>query len=298
MRSTDRTRYRPQAPATTDRFPVMASLEFARSGCADLTLPEVEVAVLGPVEVRGTAQPFQRSSARELVVYLAFHRQGARSDVWSTALWADRSIAPSTLHSTASAARRSLGRSQKGIDHLPRRGRVLRLEDSVGSDVERFARAAAETDPASWKVALSLVRGRLFDGLGLCDWAVLDGTEAQVESLVVDTALKAAHYFLERGCGEEAEWMIRRGLRVSPYDERLYRALFWAAEVMGNRIGLRSAMDELLCVAAEGRAPKRRRFSGGKNGLEHSSIHPKTVELFFELARGDADAARGDLSRL
>jgi DNA-binding SARP family transcriptional activator len=46
--------------------------------------------------------------------------------------------------------------------------------------------------------------------------------------------------------------VIRRGLRVSPYDERLYRALLRAAEVMGNRVGLRSAMEELLRVAADG----------------------------------------------
>ena len=46
--------------------------------------------------------------------------------------------------------------------------------------------------------------------------------------------------------------MIRRGLRVSPYDERLYRALLRAAEAMGNRVGMRSAMAELLRVAADG----------------------------------------------
>ena len=100
--------------------------------------------------------------------------------------------------------------------------------------------------------ALRLVRGRVFDGLGLCDWAVLDGTQAQVESMVVDTALRAAAHYLRRGQGEEAEWVARRGLRVSPYDERLYRALLRATEVMGNRVGLRSAMEELLRVAADG----------------------------------------------
>jgi DNA-binding SARP family transcriptional activator len=276
----------------------MSSLVAAWPGCAGSTVPEVEVAVLGPVEVRGAARPFPRSSARELVVYLAFHRQGVRSDVWSTALWTDRCIAPSTLHSTASVARRSLGRSTSGTDHLPRSGRVLRLEDTVGSDVERFARAAADPDPLRWKDALGLVRGRLFDGLLLCDWAVLDGTQSQVEKMVVDTALKGARYFLRRGCGEEAEWMIRRALRVCPYDERLYRALFWAAEVMGNRVGLRVAMEELLCVAAEGRPPK---WGGGPSppgALAHSAIHPKTLALFSELAHGRLAVAGGDPSRL
>jgi DNA-binding SARP family transcriptional activator len=260
--------------------------------------PEIEIAVLGPVDVRGAARPFCRSSARELVVYLAFHRQGVRNDVWGAALWADRCVAPSTLHSTASVARRSLGRSRNGADHLPRTGRLLRLAETVATDVDRFARAAAEPDPAGWREALGLVRGRLFDGLWLTDWAVLDGTQAQLESMVVDTALKGAAHFLRRGCGEEAEWMIRRALRVSPYDERLYRALLWAAEVMGNRVGMRSAMAELLSVATDGEGPSRgaRAWTAGR--LARASIHPETVALFLRLAQEEVPAARGGPSRL
>ncbi len=260
--------------------------------------PEIDVAVLGPVEIRGAAQPFRRSAAKELVVYLAFHRQGARADVWAAALWSDRCIAQSTLHSTSSVARRSLGRSDSGVDHLPRRGRILRLEDTVGTDVERFARAAATADPARWMDALGLVRGRLFDGLGLCDWAVLDGTQAEVESMVVDTALRAAAHYLGRGQGEEAEWVIRRGLRVSPYDERLYRALLRATEVMGNRVGLRSAMEKLLRVATDSDPLCRRPGPGMLSESGHSFIHPQTLMLFRELARGGIPAAGGDPSRL
>jgi DNA-binding SARP family transcriptional activator len=260
--------------------------------------PEIDVAVLGPVEIRGTAQPFRRSAAKELVVYLAFHRQGARADVWAAALWTDRCIAQSTLHSTSSVARRSLGRAESGADHLPRRGRILRLEDTVGTDVERFARAAATPDPERWMDALGLVRGRLFDGLSLCDWAVLDGTQAEVESIVVDTALRAAAHYLRRGQGEEAEWAIRRGLRVSPYDERLYRALLRATEAMGNRVGLRTAMEELLRVAADGDPLCRRPAPGMLSESGHSFIHPQTLMLFRELARGGLPAAGGDPSRL
>jgi DNA-binding SARP family transcriptional activator len=260
--------------------------------------PEIDVAVLGPVEIRGAAQPFRRSAAKELVVYLAFHRQGARADVWAAALWTDRCIAQSTLHSTSSVARRSLGRSESGVDHLPRHGRILRLADTVGTDVERFARAAASPDPTRWMHALGLVRGRLFDGLGLCDWAVLDGTQAEVESMVVDTALRAAAHYLRRGQGEEAEWVIRRGLRVSPYDERLYRALLRATEVMGNRVGLRTAMEELLRVAADGDPLCRRPGPGLSSEPAHSFIHPQTLTLFRELARGGIPAAGGDPSRL
>jgi DNA-binding SARP family transcriptional activator len=270
-----------------------------RAGPEPPELPrEIDIAVLGPVEIRGAAQPFPRAAARELVVYLAFHRQGVRTDVWAAALWTERRIAPSTLHSTSSVARRSLGRSKSGVDHLPRRGRLLRLESTVGTDVDRFARDAATPEPERWMDALRLVRGRVFDGLGLCDWAVLDGTQAQVESMVVDTALKAAAHYLRRGQGEEAEWVVRRGLRVSPYDERLYRALLRATEVMGNRVGLRSAMEELLRVAADGDPLCRGAGPGALGEPRHSFVHPQTLSLFRELARGGIPAAGGDPPRL
>ncbi len=260
--------------------------------------PEIEVAVLGPIEIRGAARPFCRSSSRELVVYLAFHRQGARNDVWATALWTDRCIAASTLHSTASVARNALGRSARGTDHLPRGGRRLRLADTVGTDVERFARAAADPDPGRWKDALHLVRGRPFEGLQRADWAVLDGTQAHLESMVVDTALKAAGHFLDQGRGDEAAWAIRRGLRASPYDERLYRGLLWATESMGNRAGLRSTMAELVCLATDGTGHAAGPGPGTAGLLTPPSVHPETVALFRALSQSESPAARRDPLRL
>jgi DNA-binding SARP family transcriptional activator len=254
--------------------------------------------VLGPVEIRGAVRPFDRPAARELVVYLAFHRQGARNDVWANALWTDRCVASSTLHSTASAARRALGQSKGGDDHLPRGGRRLCLSDTVRTDVDRFAAIVADRDPGGWVEALDLVRGRPFEGLSLADWAVLDGTHAYVESMVVDTALRAAALFLRRGRGEEAEWVVRRALRVSPYDERLYRALLWAADVMGNRVGLRATLEELLCLANDGRVRVPSAQPGTGSDAALSFLHPQTAALFRELSRGDLPAARGVPSRL
>jgi DNA-binding SARP family transcriptional activator len=254
--------------------------------------------MLGPVEIRGAARPFHRSAARELVVYLACHRQGARSDVWSAALWTDRGVAPSTVHSTASVARRALGCSRHGVEHLPRGGRTLRLADTVGSDVEQFAAAAASPDPHHWREALGLIRGRLFDGLSRCDWAVLDGTMAQLESMVVDTALKAAEHFLQMGSGEEAQWMIRRGLCISPYDERLYRALLRATQVVGNRVGLRSALREILLIASDGDRGPWSAGPGTPSDPDYSVIHPKTLNLYWELSGEGIAAARGHPSRL
>jgi DNA-binding SARP family transcriptional activator len=115
---------------------------------------------------------------------------------------------------------------------------------------------------------------------------------------VVDTALKAAAHYLRRGQGEEAEWVARQGLRVSPYDERLYRALLRATEVMGNRVGLRAAMEELLRVAADGDPLCQRAGPGAPDESGRSFVHPQTMSLFRELARGGIPAAGGHPSRL
>ena len=108
---------------------------------------EVEVAVLGPVEVHGNARQFTRAWAKELVVYLAMHPGGSSNETWATVLWPDRLMAPSSLHSTASVARRSLGQARDGGDHLPKGHGRLELADTVGTDWDRFVRLADAHDP-------------------------------------------------------------------------------------------------------------------------------------------------------
>ena len=158
----------------------------------------VEVAVLGPVVVRGAATSFRRSAALELVVYLAFHRGGVRHAEWAQAIWPDRPVTLSTVHSTASDVRRALGTTADGTAHLPR-GCRLRLGDEVTTDVERFARlATGADDPSRLAQALGMVRGPLFAGLRRADWAVFDGVQSDVEALVVGVALRGVEACLAR----------------------------------------------------------------------------------------------------
>jgi DNA-binding SARP family transcriptional activator len=252
----------------------------------------VEVAVLGPVAVDGAAGPFRRSAALELVVYLAFHRRGVRHAEWALAIWPDRPICLSTVHSTASDARRALGRALDGRPHLPR-GVDLRLAGSVTTDVDRFAALASTDDPRRLLGAMRLVRGPLFSGLHRADWAVFDGTQADIESLVVRTALRGADAFVQLGCGDEAEWMVRQALRVSPYDERLYRVLLRAAAVQGNRVRLRSVMAQLVTLAGGGAHPQ-----APTAALQPTDcLHAETTALYRDLL-GGSPAAGGDPSRL
>jgi DNA-binding SARP family transcriptional activator len=131
---------------------------------------------------------------------------------------------------------------------------------------------------------MKLIRGPLFGGLRLADWAVLDGTQAAVESLIAETALRGAEALQVLGRAADAEWIVRRALVVSPYDERLYRALLLATAAQGNRLALHVTMGQLLTLAgdfagwgASGRGPETRALS---------CLHPETADLYRELLRG------------
>jgi LysM repeat protein/DNA-binding SARP family transcriptional activator len=232
---------------------------------------EIEVRVLGPVEVAG-ARPFTRAWALELVVYLVMHESGATTDQWSGALWPDRLMAPASLHSTASSARRALGMSSTGEDHLPRSHGRLALAKTVTSDWARFRRLAASEDPARLTEALRLIRGRPFLGLRSTDWVLLEGFMADIEGTVVDVACRVAEHALQNGDPAGAETAARMGLRVSEYDERLYRVLLRAADSAGNPAGVESTMLELVRLVADDVEP-------------YDAVHPETLELYRQLSR-------------
>ncbi len=241
---------------------------------------EVEVAVLGPVAIHGAARGFTRAWALELVVYLAMHPAGAANEVWATALWPDRLMAPSSLHSTASVARRSLGTDRNGSDHLPKAHGRLALASTVGSDWQRFRELAAVDDPERWQEALEIVRGRPFDGIRATDWALLDGTSPAIEAAVVDLAGRLAGARLRSGDATAAEWAARKGLLVSPYDERLYRMLLRTADAAGNPSGVESVMEELVRVVADEVEPVE-------------SVHPSTLALYRSLSRRTSTVLNG-----
>ncbi len=226
------------------------------------------------------------------MVYLAFHRRGVRHAEWSLALWPERAVSLSTAHSTASDARRALGRDARGRAHLPR-GVTLRLGEAVTTDVHRFASLAEGDDPDALLGAMRLIRGPLFAGLRRSDWAVLDGTQSEVEALVVRTALRGAQVLVGLRRGGDAEWMVRQALHVNPYDERLYRALLVATAAQGNRVGLRSAMAQVRMMAGEG--PRPPAPTAAHDVVE--CLHPATMALYRDLL-GRSPAAGGHPARL
>ena len=234
--------------------------------------------MLGQIEIVGAARDFTRAWSKELVVYLAVHPHGATNDAWATALWPDRIMAPSSLHSTASVARRALGRARNGHDHLPHSHGRLALADTVGTDWDRFVAPGRRRRCRSWRSALELVRGRPFEGLRASDWPILEGIGPAIESAVVDLSCRLAGACLSAGDARGAEWAARRGLLVSPYDERLYRILMQAADLAGNPAGVEAVMAELVKLVADDIEP-------------FDSVHPSTVQLYRSLTRrGDHES--------
>ncbi len=248
---------------------------------------EVELAVLGPVVVQGAPMPFRRSAALELVVFLAFHRSGVRHAACALALWPDRPVSRSTVHSTASDARRALGCAVDGWPQLPR-GSVLRLRETVVTDVDQFAALAASGDPDDVVRGMQLVRGPLFSGLRSTDWAVFDGTAAAVEALVVRAALQGAQALVRRGDPEWAEWVVRRALTLSPYDERLYRALLRATAAQGDCARLRSTMAQLRILSGEAPGPP---WPAGARDVA-AALHPQTESLYRDLLYAEPASGR------
>lgn len=242
---------------------------------------QVRVRVLGPVEITGAAREFTRAWAIELIVYLAVHPGGVSNEQWATALWPEKAMAPASLHSTASAARRSLGTATSGEDHLPRARGRLSLGPHVKTDWDRFVTLSRSPRPDDWRMALRLVSGRPFDGLRSPDWVVLEGILATVEAGIVDLACRYAQHCLAEVDAPGAEWSARQGLRVSPYDERLYRILMLAADVAGNPAGVESIMSELVQLVAEDVEP-------------FDAVHPETLALYRRLSRRSfASRSRG-----
>jgi hypothetical protein len=80
---------------------------------------------------------------------------------------------------------------------------------------------------------------------------------------------------------------------VSPYDERLYRALLVATAAQGNRVRLHAAMAQLRTLAGEVARPPARRPPGDPS----ECLHPATTALYRDLLL-ETPAAGGHLARL
>lgn len=132
---------------------------------------------------------------------------------------------------------------------------------------------------------MGMIRGAPFRDLRQADWAVFDGTQARLETMVVDTALRGAGQLVTLGRAPEAEWVIRTALLVSPFDERLYRALLRATHAHGDRVRLRSTMAQLVRLATTG-DPSWTVGPSRCHSAQLSAFHPETAAVYRDLLTG------------
>jgi LysM repeat protein len=242
---------------------------------------EVEVNLLGPVEVVGAAEPIDRPIGKELVAFLATRERGVTTEIWTTALRPEARLSPNYIGHAATAVRKGLGRALDGEWHLPpiHRHGQLRLRDTVGSDWARFRRLAKSSEPADWEQALSLVRGQPFAD-SEWDWPIREGLVAEMQAEVVDLAVLAGEAALERTEPQRAVIAAEAGITACPWDERLYRLLMRAHAAQVNLSAVRAVMRRLSQVLEAEVEP-------------FDAVESETRQLFAQLTGAHRMAAEG-----
>ncbi len=241
---------------------------------------EVEVRVLGPVEIDGHSAPLERRRCVELAAYLALHPNGVSDERLKTVLWADSAPTTATFNTTVSTTRSRLGRGRDGALHLPHfvsSGGLYRLGARVTTDLARFEarvlharRCAPGTAIETLRSALDLVRGKPFEGERGYEWAFSEGLIANIEMAIADAAHELAQLYLDTGDPKEATWAAMQGLIAAPGDEILYRDRMLACDRAGNPAGVETVMDE-LCSVVEALEP-------------YDQLHPETLALYERIS--------------
>jgi nucleotide-binding universal stress UspA family protein len=236
---------------------------------------DVEVRVLGPVEIVGGDHPVEPGKPTEVVVYLATHPAGVDSDRLRTALWPRNKLpAPKTFSNAVSKARLALG-----ARHLPHAtNERYRLEPTVTTDLARFEAMARyahrQQGPEAidtLRAALELIRGAPYTAVHGFHWAPSEGLVGHAEATVVDVAHRLAQLCLEAGDPGGAEWAAHHGLLASPGNEALFRDRMEAAYAAGDPARVEAVMDE-LCDFIEGDNP-------------YDTLHPDTIATYEKLSK-------------
>ncbi len=150
---------------------------------------EVEVRVLGPVDVVGSDRTVEGGRPLDLITYLALHPEGADGDRLRTVLWPPDRPAPAAK---TFANVISLTRGQIGARHFPQATtEIYRLAATVTTDMARFKALIAHAEHqgrtkaiGTLRSALSLVRGQPFAAAQGFHRVHPEGHQARIEALV------------------------------------------------------------------------------------------------------------------
>jgi len=191
------------------------------------------VRLLGPIDVvdrAGRSVEFERSKTRELVAWLATHRDRSTRQTARTALW-EHDVRDATFANVVSEARRSLARlvappadhewvGRTMTDSLP-----LHRDVVTDADLVERALAAARVQPPDQAIvtlapALEWVVGIPFEGTAYL-WPDAEGITSHLVLLAISAAAELAAHCLSVGDVAGVFRATGRGLRVLPGHEEL-----------------------------------------------------------------------------
>jgi hypothetical protein len=227
---------------------------------SDDVIPVVEAAPLpyalvvrlfGPVTVEtheGVTADFERSKTKELIAWLATHRERSTRSNARAALW-ELDVRDATFANVVSEARRALARMVEPPDGDEWVGRTmtdsLPLHPLVVADIElvEHALAAARLQPpdlaiATLRPAVELVVGVPFEGTGYL-WPDAEGITSHLVLRAITITNALAAHCLSVGDIEGVFSATARGLQVLPAHEDMIEVRMRAYALAGDRAGIR-----------------------------------------------------------
>ena len=210
------------------------------------------VRLLGPVDVvdeHGRSADFERSKTRELIAWLATHRQRSTRSLARTALW-DLDVRDATFSNVVSEARRAMARlvepapgdewlGRTLTEELPLHAMVRTDAELVEHRLAKARRCATEDAIEMLRPAVELVRGMPFEGTSYL-WPDAEGITSNLVLLATSAAAELARHHLTLGQIDGVFWATGQGLRVLPGHEDLIALRMRAHASNGDLAGVRN----------------------------------------------------------
>nr|WP_237536174.1 LysM peptidoglycan-binding domain-containing protein [Streptomyces sp. SID3343] len=216
------------------------------------TYPEIRI--LGQVDLIGVGEEVEhgrRARLTELAAWIALHPGGAVREL-DAAVW-PLGVTATARNSAISQLRRWVGTNQDGTSHLPAAvgGEGYRFATGFACDWFRFRDLVAvglygNHDVAlDYARALDIVRDAPFDGVGPRRYVWAEPFRQQMIAEIVDVAARLADYHLDNHDPQAAKRACSVGLVVCPESQMLYRTMFRATHITGDRAELDYYVDRL-----------------------------------------------------
>ncbi|WP_406280859.1 LysM peptidoglycan-binding domain-containing protein [Embleya sp. NBC_00896] len=216
------------------------------------TYPEIRI--LGQVDLIGVGEEVEhgrRARLTELAAWIVLHpgRPVAELDA---AVW-PLGVTATARNSAISQLRRWAGTGQDGTSHLPAAvgGEGYAFGPGFACDWFRFRDLAARGLYGNHEVAmdyaraLDIVRDAPFDGVGPRRYVWAEPFRQQMIAEIVDVAARLAEYHLDNHDPQSAKRACSVGLVVCPESQMLYRTMFRATHITGDRAELDYYVDRL-----------------------------------------------------